>query len=135
MGSFIDIAGEVFGHWEVLERAPNQGKTTMWHCECKLCGNIYAVQRTHLRSGKSTKCRPCLLALPIDSAMMSDAYKLKRAAGQLLGVKRRWRLYEALIDQTAIGLFGTATEAAKAHDAKARELYGSTAIINFKDQP
>jgi hypothetical protein len=50
-----NIAGKRFGHWEVLSRAPNRGKTTMWLCLCD-CGKIKPVSVINLKSGKSTNC-------------------------------------------------------------------------------
>ena len=53
----IDLTGQQFGHWTVLQRAPNgPGKTTRWLCKCELCGREVIVQRNNLTNGKSTRC-------------------------------------------------------------------------------
>ena len=53
----IDLTGQHFGHWTVLQRAPNgPGKTTRWLCKCGLCGREVIVQRNNLANGKSTRC-------------------------------------------------------------------------------
>jgi|KBSSwiStaDraftv2_1062776.scaffolds.fasta_scaffold392329_1 hypothetical protein len=53
----IDLTGQRFGYWTVLQRAPNgPGKTTRWLCKCELCGREVIVQRNNLTNGKSTRC-------------------------------------------------------------------------------
>lgn len=32
MPAFIDLVGQKFGRWTVLERAPNKGKSVYWVC-------------------------------------------------------------------------------------------------------
>ena len=49
--SFIDLTGQKFGDWEVLEYAGNH----KWRCKCS-CGNIGLVESKALRDGKSTSC-------------------------------------------------------------------------------
>ena len=58
MSKLIDLTGQDFGYWHVIERAPNDkyGKA-YWLCKCSLCGEtIKKVAGTHLRSGASTSC-------------------------------------------------------------------------------
>lgn len=55
----IDIQGQVFGSWTVLEE---YGKTSsgeyLWKCKC-VCGSIANVGGRALRKGRSTKCKKC----------------------------------------------------------------------------
>lgn len=58
MSKIIDITGEEFGYWRVLERnaSSSDGKAT-WRCLCQACGKIKEkVYSCHLRGGKSTNC-------------------------------------------------------------------------------
>lgn len=61
MGRKFDMTGQVFGEWTVLQRA---GKATSgnykWLCRCS-CGTVKEVDGNSLRSGKSTRCRHCII--------------------------------------------------------------------------
>lgn len=63
----------------------------------------------------------------------------RRAVGGYLGVSQRGKKWIAYIThnskQTYLGNYGTAEEAAVAHDTKARELHGSMAVVNFSEVP
>lgn len=51
----IDLSGQSFGKLTVLERAPNDGRRTMWACRCS-CGKSSIVDADHLRTGHTTSC-------------------------------------------------------------------------------
>lgn len=55
MPAFIDLVGQKFGRWTVLERAPNKGKSVYWVCQCD-CGTIKQVKAASLKSGRSQSC-------------------------------------------------------------------------------
>ncbi len=56
MGTFIDLTGQRFGRWTVIERARDaQKKNIYWICRCD-CGTIRSVAGTSLRSGISVSC-------------------------------------------------------------------------------
>lgn len=56
MGRFIDLTGQKFGIWTVLERAENSPSgRVQWLCKCE-CGTIRSVSRNELRSGESQSC-------------------------------------------------------------------------------
>jgi len=56
---YIDIAGQTFGKWTVLSRAPNNNRDdACWNCQCE-CGEISKVLGKALRNNKSTKCKKC----------------------------------------------------------------------------
>ena len=57
MGKKINIIGQRFGKWTVLDQSPQRGAggTIKWICKCD-CGTIKNVDGTSLRNGKSTNC-------------------------------------------------------------------------------
>lgn len=58
MSKLIDITGQDFGYWHVIERAENDksGKA-QWLCHCTLCDKTTKiVAGSHLRGGRSTSC-------------------------------------------------------------------------------
>lgn len=55
MGTFIDLTGQRFGAWLVINRAANVGTVTRWVCQCN-CGTKRPVNAGHLRNGSSTCC-------------------------------------------------------------------------------
>ena len=59
VGKLIDMTGQVFGKWTVLDRAENaKNRQTHWFCRCK-CGRESVVLGINLRHGKSTQCADC----------------------------------------------------------------------------
>ena len=57
MSKLIDLTGQTFGYWVVLERAPNNNRGQgMWKCKCTACGKEKVVAGGHLRAGRSTNC-------------------------------------------------------------------------------
>lgn len=55
MPSFIDLTGQKFNKWTVIERAENKNKAVCWLCECE-CGTRKIVRAQHLKSGNSKSC-------------------------------------------------------------------------------
>lgn len=60
MGQFIDLTGQRFGRWTVIDRAADHFTKSgrpivMWLCRCD-CGNKRPVDGLSLRSGKSVSC-------------------------------------------------------------------------------
>lgn len=55
MSKLIDLTGQRFGSWTVLNRAENISKNASWVCKCD-CGNIKTVRGDLLRQGISTHC-------------------------------------------------------------------------------
>lgn len=56
MSKLIDITGQKFNSWTVLDRVlDNNKKGTYWRCQCD-CGNIKEVATTSLRKGTSKSC-------------------------------------------------------------------------------
>lgn len=57
----IDLTGQRFGRWTVLERGPDYeapdgyAKAPRWYCRCD-CGSFRLVHGTALKSGISTSC-------------------------------------------------------------------------------
>lgn len=56
MSKFIDLTGQKFGYWTVIERATNNNKgEARWLCRCE-CGALKVVLGSSLRRGLSTNC-------------------------------------------------------------------------------
>lgn len=53
--TLINLAGQVFGHWTVIERAIGKYCRVHWLCVC-VCGKQKAVSSLHLTRGTSTNC-------------------------------------------------------------------------------
>ena len=78
MGASIDLAGQVFGHWTVIEKTgQRQSGGVLWLCQCD-CGTEQLVTTGHLRSGDSQSCRKC-------SAKATGLKITKDMAGQRFG--------------------------------------------------
>lgn len=55
----IDLTGQRFGQWLVLERAiGGRGRGLQWICRCD-CGAEAIVFSNNLRTGKSHRCKTC----------------------------------------------------------------------------
>ena len=54
MGKMIDLTGQRFGRWTVLEYVGYE-KGVMWRCKCD-CGTERNVRSDHLRYGKTISC-------------------------------------------------------------------------------
>lgn len=54
----IDLTGEVFGELEVLKRAENKGKVTMWLCRCS-CGREKIINASNLKRHLVNSCGKC----------------------------------------------------------------------------
>ena len=56
MSKLIDMTGEKYNSWTVLDRVLDNGKKgTYWRCQCE-CGTIKEVASTSLRNGASKSC-------------------------------------------------------------------------------
>lgn len=72
MSKCIDMTGQQYGYWKVLQRGQNnKDGRARWICECQLCGTIKEVDGAHLRSGRSTNCG-CLRQKKMTLATIKD---------------------------------------------------------------
>lgn len=55
MGAKLDLRGQKFGRWTVLEEAGRKCGGVLWRCQCD-CGTIREVTATHLRAKNSVSC-------------------------------------------------------------------------------
>lgn len=66
-----------------------------------------------------------------------DGYEIERKRGhhKYIGIRKRHQKWQAAVQQGEsyyyLGHFDTASEAAKAYDAKAKEIFGENAKVNF----
>lgn len=58
MSKVIDLTGQFFGTWLVLERATNRLGQTRWLCRCNACGFQDVCLATYLKQG-GKKCYRC----------------------------------------------------------------------------
>lgn len=58
MGKFIDLTGQQFGCWKVLERdVDGKGKDARWFCLCTKCGQtVKSIAAHHLKAGANKSC-------------------------------------------------------------------------------
>ena len=87
MSKLIDLTGQDFGLWHVLQRAENsKDGRAMWLCKCMGCGEtIKPVNGSHLRSGRSKSCEKCR------QKKMAQA-TIKHEEGKLYGFLRVERM-------------------------------------------
>ncbi len=50
--------GETFGEWTVVAFSHLDGTRDMYDCRCS-CGRVATVQKRHLRTGASSRCKSC----------------------------------------------------------------------------
>ena len=55
MSKIMDLTGQKFGRWTVLERDLSKKGTAYWICECE-CGTKKSVCGSSLRGGVSSSC-------------------------------------------------------------------------------
>lgn len=60
MAILTNMTGQNIGDWTVLKRGPNTSRgATRWICQCGKCNRLKLVRGSHLRDGRSTKCKDC----------------------------------------------------------------------------
>lgn len=62
MAKIIDLTGQTFGLWKVLNKTDKRGAdgSVMWECECLGCGSLHLINGSNLRNGHSSKgCPSC----------------------------------------------------------------------------
>jgi hypothetical protein len=79
----IDLTGQTFNSWQVLEFSHQaEDKKTFWRCRCTGCQTEKVIEGYNLRSGRSRSCRRCSAAF---------VASLHRTHGQSRSVVyRRW---------------------------------------------
>lgn len=77
MRKFIDLTGQKFGRWTVIERAEDKYGKICWHCRCD-CGNEKDVCVSSLTRGTSKSCG-CL------SRETTSRVRLENLIGQRFG--------------------------------------------------
>lgn len=55
MGKVINIVGNIYGRYTVLNRAESKNTATMWNCRCE-CGTIKIVGGSCLKKGHTVSC-------------------------------------------------------------------------------
>ena len=77
MSRLIDLTGQDFGYWHVIERAENdKGGKAMWLCKCTKCNEtVKVVSGGHLRGGRSKQCPNCSLKVMIEAGVKNEQGK------------------------------------------------------------
>lgn len=68
----IDISGEKFARWTVLEFSHTHSRTAFWRCQCE-CGTVSTVKGSALRKGQSKSCG-CLQKERVCEAITTHGY-------------------------------------------------------------
>ena len=84
MPKLIDLTGQKFGRWTVLERAFNGKREVYWLCQCD-CGTIKQVKAASLRSGRSTSCGCYHAEMSKDICKKIGEKNIKSLVGQKFG--------------------------------------------------
>lgn len=89
MPKLLDLTGQHFGYWKVIERFEcTEGKRTKWVCECK-CGTRKVVDSVTLRNGTSKSC-----------GCMRTEILLKRVQTHGKRKTRLYRIWARMIQRT-----------------------------------
>ena len=54
-GKLIDLTGQKFGAWTVIEKTPRRGSEAYWLCRCE-CGTEREIRGWHLRTLRTKSC-------------------------------------------------------------------------------
>lgn len=56
MGKLVDLAGQRFGHLEVVQRdGSDRFGNSRWQCRCD-CGNLKSIVSHNLKAGRTRSC-------------------------------------------------------------------------------
>lgn len=55
----IEMIGQTYNSWRVIEHSHTNGKIAYYKCECLLCNKEYTVDGRNIRSGRSKQCVNC----------------------------------------------------------------------------
>ena len=84
MPKLIDLTGQRFGRWTVLNKAPSKNRAVYWNCQCD-CGTIRAVKAASLRTGKSTSCGCLQKEIAKETCSKTGQKNKKDLTGQIFG--------------------------------------------------
>lgn len=69
MPNLIDLTGNIYGNWKVINKAQSRGGKVYWNCKCQICGTEKEIQGNHLKQNtfanhcqvESIEVRKCLI--------------------------------------------------------------------------
>lgn len=102
MPRLIDLTGQTFGKWYVVERVESRIKSNgrkgsaYWLCECE-CGNRNVVSSSNLRLGHSSRCTSCRARQPRQGRLVGEASRTKVLRQYKRGARDRslsWNLLD-----------------------------------------
>lgn len=95
MSALLDLSGQKFGIWSVIEQAPRRDNKTRWLCRCTICGKVVSHRSTALRKGVFSTCdgrhlrRPSTISRtrkPSGHAAATEVFNLVRARAKKRGL-------------------------------------------------
>ena len=91
MSKLIDLTGQVFCRWVVLQYDCTKNGEAYWLCKCT-CGTVRSVNGYHLRSGRSTSCG-CYSAELTRERLPHTTHGLKKANPRL------YRIWQCMLNR------------------------------------
>lgn len=100
----IDITGNTYGKWTVLELASSavKGKSVMWWCRCGGCGRIKKVNGRNLRQGKTLSCSDCHCE---DARALREWPRYQNLKDNVLRLRSEGLTYQAIADIVGCSAF------------------------------
>lgn len=71
MPTIINLIGQTFNGWTVIQKLPSKNGKTYWLCECEHCKAQKEIQGTHLRNFTCAKCT-CQNQISAESALATE---------------------------------------------------------------
>jgi hypothetical protein len=109
MGQFIDLTGDTFYDWEVVDRAVTDSRKTRWNCICK-CGNEGIVESYDLRTGHHKSCGKCHYHMFIQDSWWGEIKKQADRRGYEFSITKDyltelWELQEGKCALSGLELY------------------------------
>lgn len=108
---FMDLTGQRFDHWEVVERAESSARGARWRVRCD-CGTVRVIRGDHLRAGKTRSCG----CLSVQVLVERNRARMVEVPGYNTAHERLRRVRGKANDHPCASCGGGATDWAYTHD-------------------